>query len=310
MKFKDYYEIIGVASTATQEEIKRAYRKLARKYHPDVSTAADAETRFKELGEAHAVLKDPEKRAAYDQAARTAHAGEEFQPPPGWGEGFDFGKDDGMNYSDFFESLFGRKTGGPQQRDRHARGKDQHAKVLIDLEDAYLGVQRNISLHTPRMDAAGHTVMQERKLDVRIPRGMHAGQHLRLLGQGEAGTGGGAAGDLYLEIGFHPHAQYRIDVRDVFMDLPLAPWEAVLGCSLTLPTPQGLVSVSIPAGSVAGRQLRLKGRGIPGTPPGDLYAVLSIVFPPAVSESDRQAYLTLAGAFNFNPRLHLEGNSL
>lgn len=152
--------------------------------------------------------------------------------------------------------------------------------------------------------------MQERKLDVRIPRGMHAGQHLRLLGQGEAGTGGGEAGDLYLEIAFHPHAQYRIDVRDVFMDLPLAPWEAMLGCSLTIPTPEGLISISVPAGSAAGRQLRLKGRGIPGSPPGDLYAVLSIVLPPAVSESEKQAYRAMAGAFNFNPRQAMKGNSL
>jgi curved DNA-binding protein len=215
-----------------------------------------------------------------------------------------------MDRSDFFESLFGRQTGGAQQRDRHARGKDQHAKVLIDLEDAYLGAQRSISLRMPVMDAAGQTLMQERKLDVRIPRGMHAGQHLRLLGQGEAGRGDGIAGDLYLEIGFHPHAQYRIDVRDVFMDLPLTPWEAVLGCSLAIPTPEGMVSVNIPAGSAAGRQLRLKGRGIPGTPPGDLYAVLSIILPPAVSETEKQAYRTLAGAFNFNPRQQIKGNSL
>ena len=310
MKFKDYYEIIGVPKTATQEEIKRAYRKLARKYHPDVSDDANAEMRFKELGEAHAVLKDPEKRAAYDNAARTARAGEDFQPPPGWDAGFDSGARDGMDYSDFFESLFGRQTGREQQRERQARGKDQHVTVRIDLEDAYLGAQRSISLRMPVMDAAGHTVMQERKLDVRIPRGMHAGQHLRLLGQGEAGTGGGEAGDLYLEIAFHPHAQYRIDVRDVFMDLPLAPWEAMLGCSLTIPTPEGLISISVPAGSAAGRQLRLKGRGIPGSPPGDLYAVLSIVLPPAVSESEKQAYRAMAGAFNFNPRQAMKGNSL
>lgn len=300
MKNKDYYQIIGVPRTATQEEIRLAYRKLARKYHPDVSQDADAELRFKEIGEANAVLKDPEKRAAYDLAGETS---QEFQPPPEWGSGFDFG--DGSGNRDFIDSLFGRHSA-----DR--RGQDQHAKVEIALEDAYSGVERSISLRLPTIDAqTGRVVMQERMLNVRIPRGIHAGQHLRLTGQGAPGTGKGAAGDLYLEIAFHAHAQFRAEARDVFMDLPLSPWESVLGCTLPVALPEGLVNITIPAGSVAGRQLRLKGRGIPGQPPGDLYAVLSIKLPQAVSEAEIQAYRNMAQAFNsFDPRSPMKGNTL
>lgn len=313
MKFKDYYETLGVPRSATQDEIKRAYRKLARKYHPDVSQDADAEARFKELGEAHAVLKDPEKRAAYDQIGSGARAGQDFQPPPGWDAGFefggrDFGSGDGMDRSDFFESLFGRQTGRGQRPGMHARGKDHHATVLIDLLDAYRGAQRSITLRLPVVDEAGYVSVREHKLDVRIPRGIRAGQHLRLTGQGEPGIGNGPAGDLYLEIGFNPDGQFRVDGRDVFFDLPLAPWEAVLGCSLTLPTPEGSVQISVPAGSAAGRQLRLKGKGIPGDPPGDLYAVLAIALPPAVTDGEKQAYRAMASAFNFNPRAHMKGN--
>lgn len=313
MKFRDYYETIGVPRSATQDEIKRAYRKLARKFHPDVSQDIDAEVRFKALGEAYAVLKDPEKRAAYDQVGRGAAAGEDFQPAPGWDAGFefggrDFGAGDGMDHSDFFESLFGRQSSGAQRHATHARGIDHHAKVLIDLEDAYHGAQRSITLRMPVADDEGHVIMRERKLDVHIPRGIRAGQHLRLTGQGEPGIGDGPAGDLYLEIGFSPHAQFRVDGRDVFLDLPVAPWEAALGCSLTMPTPDGAVQINVPAGSAFGRQLRLKGKGIPGNPPGDLYAVLSIVLPPAVTDSEKEAYRTLSAAFNFNPRPHIKGD--
>ncbi len=264
-----------------------------------MSQDADAELHFKEIGEANAVLKDPEKRAAYDLVG---DAGQEFQPPPEWGGGFDFG-DSGGN-SDFIESLFRRHV------DR--RGQDQHAKVEIALEEAYSGVERSITLRVPAIDEqTGRVEMQERVLNVRIPCGMHAGQHLRLTGQGAPGKGKGAAGDLYLEIAFHAHAQFRTEARDVFMDLPLAPWEAVLGCTQPVDLPEGSVNITIPAGSVAGRQLRLKGRGIPGQPPGDLYAVLSIVLPQAVSEAEIQAYRTMAQAFiSFNPRSPMKGNLL
>ena len=310
MKFKDYYETFGVPRSATQDEIKRAYRKLARKYHPDVSKAPDAEVRFKELGEAYAVLKDPEKRATYDQMGSQWKAGQDFQPPPGWDDGFEFsgrGSDDGMDQSDFFEALFGRQARGAQRSGTHARGEDHHAKVLIDLEDAYRGAQRSISLRVPALDAQGHIVMRERRLDVSIPKGIRAGQHLRLAGQGEPGLGEGPAGDLYLEIGFNPHRQFRVDTRDVFLDLPVAPWEAALGCSLTIATPEGSLQLTVPAGSAAGRQLRLKGKGIPGNPPGDLYAVLGIALPPAVSDSEKEAYRAMAKAFDFNPRIPMKG---
>jgi curved DNA-binding protein len=312
MKFKDYYETFGVPRSATQEDIKRAYRKLARKYHPDVSKEPNAEARFKELGEAYAVLKDPEKRAAYDQVGSQWKAGQDFQPPPGWDAGFefsgrDFGAGNGIDHSDFFEALFGRHGRGPQGHGMHARGQDHHAKVLIDLEDAYRGAQRSISLRVPVPDEQGAIVMRERKLDVAIPKGIRAGQHLRLAGQGEPGLGEGATGDLYLEIGFNAHPQFRVDGRDVLLDLPLAPWEAALGCSLTVPTPEGSVQLTVPAGSAAGRQLRLKGKGIPGTPPGDLYAVLAIALPAAVSDSEKEAYRTMAKAFTFDARAQMKG---
>lgn len=312
MKFKDYYEILGVPRSATQDDVKRAYRKLARKYHPDVSKDADAEARFKELGEAYAVLKDPEKRAAYDQMGSQWKTGQDFQPPPGWDAGFefsgaDFGAGLGGDHSDFFEALFGRHAKAGPRTHMHAQGQDHHAKVLIDLVDAYRGARRAISLRMPMLDAQGHVTMQERTLEVSIPKGIRAGQHLRLAGQGAPGLGGGAAGDLYLEIAFKPDPQFRADGRDVYVDLPLAPWEAALGTSVTAPTPEGQVQLTIPAGSAAGRQLRLKGRGIPGTPPGDLYVTLSIALPPADSEAAQEAYRAMGKAFDFNPRAQTKG---
>lgn len=313
MEFKDYYEILGVPREATQDDIKRAYRKLARKYHPDVSKVTDAETRFKTLGEAYTVLKDPEKRAAYDQVGREWKAGQDFPPPPGWDAGFefsgaDFGADAGVSHSDFFEALFGRHTGARKRTGRHARGQDHHAKVQIDLTDAYHGAQRGITLRMPVVDAQGRTTLQERQLDVSIPKGIRAGQHLRLAGQGAPGPDGGPAGDLYLEIAFNPHPLFRVENRDVYLDLPLAPWEAAMGAALTAPTPDGPVRLTIPPGSPAGRQLRLKGRGLPGTPAGDLYVILTIALPPADSEAAQAAYRSMAEAFDFNPRSHMEGS--
>jgi curved DNA-binding protein len=310
MKFKDYYETFGVPRGATQDEIKRAYRKLARKYHPDVSKDPDADARFKELGEAYTVLKDPDKRAAYDQMGSRWKDGQDFQPPPGWDDGFQFsgpGSGDSMDHSDFFEALFGRRARGAQRPGMHARGEDHHAKVLIDLEDAYRGARRAFSLRVPAMDGQGHVFMRERRLDVSIPKGIRSGQHLRLAGEGEPGLGEGPAGDLYLEIGYNPHPHFRVDGCDVYLDLPLAPWEAALGCSLTVPTPDGSVRLTVPAGSAAGRQLRLKGKGVPGNPPGDLYAMPVIVLPPAVSDSEQEAYRAMAKAFVFNARAHMRG---
>jgi len=313
MEFKDYYKIMGVARDASQDEIKRAYRSLARKYHPDVSKDPDAEVRFKELGEAYAVLKDLEKRAAYDQLGSNWKAGQDFRPPPDWNAGFEFsgnGAQGGSagDASDFFESLFGRGLDGGARRQQaaHAHGEDHHAKVMIALEDAYIGATRTITLRTPEADAQGRVTMRQHKLNVTIPRGVHAGQHIRLSGQGAPGLGQGKAGDLYLEVEFQPHALYRVEKRDVYLDLPIAPWEAALGATITVPTPNGKIELKIPVASAAGSKLRLKGRGIPGTTPGDFYAVMQIALPPAENEALAAVYRNMAEQFkSFNPRTKL-----
>ncbi|HSH30980.1 MAG TPA: DnaJ C-terminal domain-containing protein [Thiohalobacter sp.] len=314
MEFKDYYKILGLERDASQDEIKRAYRKLARRYHPDVSTEADAETRFKEVGEAYEVLKDPEKRAAYDQLGRDWQAGQDFRPPPDWDAGFEFSgggftEADAHHFSDFFESLFG--AGGPFARHEHRRdgglrGEDHHAKILISLEDAYQGASRRIQLQTPVMDAQGRPTIRPRSLDVRIPRGITAGQQIRLAGQGGSGMGGGPAGDLYLGIEFEPHPLYQVEGRDLYLTLPVTPWEAALGARVEVPTLAGRVNLTLPAGSQSGRKLRLKGKGLPGSPPGDQYVVLRIVNPPLDSGRTRELYQHLAQEVPFNPRQQLE----
>ncbi|MBK5255684.1 MAG: DnaJ domain-containing protein [Vicinamibacteria bacterium] len=313
MKFKDYYEILGVQRTATPDQIKAAYRRLARKYHPDVSKEANAEARFKELGEAHEVLKDPEKRALYDRMGSQWKSGQDFKPAPGWDAGFEFrGGDETEGFgdpNDFFEAFFGRRPRGGSTRrsNMHAQGEDHHAKVMIDLEDAYRGAQRSISLRMPSYDAHGQLVMHERQLDVSIPKGIRAGQHLRLTGQGGPGVGKGPAGNLYLEVGFNPHPRFRVDDRDVFVGLDLAPWEAALGAKVETLTPDGPVQLTIPQGSAAGRQMRLKGKGIPGQPPGDLYVVLAVSLPPADTEAAKEAYRAMSRAFSFDPRRERKG---
>jgi len=322
MKFKDYYETLGVARDATEADIKSAYRKLARKYHPDVNKEKDAEERFKEVGEAYAVLKDTEKRAAYDQMGSNWKSGQDFTPPPNWNEGFEF-SDGGFgaggyegDQSEFFESLFGRgkhRQGGrgvhPNQgQGMHFKGQDHHAKILIDLADAYNGAKRTIALHMPTLDPSGHVTTQERKLDVSIPKGIKAGQNLRLSGQGGPGMGEGGAGDLYLEIDFHPNPIYRVDGKDVYLDLPLTPWEAALGTTVKVPTPAGTtLELTIPINTVAGRKMRLKGKGIPSKEPGDLYVVTMIATPPADTDTQKEAYQAFEKAFEFNPRTHLKG---
>lgn len=320
MQFKDYYQILGVARDASQDEIKRAYRQLARKYHPDVSKAADAEARFKEIGEAYAVLKDLEKRAAYDQLGQQWQAGQDFRPPPDWNAGFEFagdgagqrggygGADQTEQFSDFFEALYGRAFAGEHRgKAAHAHGEDHHARVLIDIEDAYMGATRTITLQRPLTDAAGRLTTRSHQLKVTIPRGIRAGQHIRLVGQGAPGVGQGKPGDLYLAVDFNPHALFRVDQRDVYVDLPLAPWEAALGATVQAPTPTGVVDLKIPAGAQSGASLRLKGRGIPagsaGGNAGDLYAVLKLCLPPAESEAARDFYRRMAAQFaSFAPR--------
>lgn len=309
MEYKDYYKLMGVDRKATQDEIKRAYRKLARKYHPDVSKEADAETRFKDVGEANEVLSDPEKRAAYDQLGSNWKARQDFHPPPDWGSrsGFEFhgGSPGGGNsegFSDFFETLFGqagRGGGGGQQFRR--QGEDQHAKLQIDLEDSYHGASRSISLQVPD-PASGGRSMRNKSLKVRIPKGIRQGQKIRLGGQGSAGMGGGKAGDLYLEVDFRPHRFYRVEGKDVYQDFPLAPWEAALGASVKVATPAGSVDLKIPANSRAGKKLRLKGRGLPAKTAGDLYLVLQIVLPPADDEKTREIYRQMQEELDFDPR--------
>ncbi len=313
MQFKDYYDVMGVARDAPQDEIKRAYRKLARKYHPDVSKVADAEERFKEVGEAYAVLRDPEKRAAYDQLGANYKAGQDFRPPPDWGQGFehhqgDFGGGGAEQFSDFFSSLFGAGGGfsGGGQRQRHMRGEDTVAKITATIEDAYKGATRSISLKHTELGSDGRPSVRERTLNVRIPKGIRAGQQIRLAGQGSPGMGQGAAGDLFLEIGFAPHPVFSAEGKDVYVTLPVTPWEAALGAKVQVPIPDGRVDMKIPAQSRAGTKLRLKGRGLPAKAPGDLYVVLQIVLPPAATDAQQAAYREFADAFDFNPRAELE----
>ncbi len=316
MEFKDYYATLGLKPTATPEQIKRAYRKLARKFHPDVSKEPDAENRFKAVAEAHEALIDPERRAAYDDIAQRYARGQPFEAPPGWGGGFEFsgrGDEPGAghgepDFSEFFESIFGRGGSGPGPHQRHPgraprQGGDHHARIGIDLADAYSGARRTVNLRMPVVDSTGRSTVTERSLDVAIPAGVRSGQKLRLAGQGGSGQGGGPAGDLYLEIDILPHAVFRLVGRDVFFDLPLAPWEAALGATVTAPTLTGAVQLTIPPASAPGRQLRLRGKGLPGKVAGDLYAVLAIALPPVATPADTAAYEAFGQAFaHFQPR--------
>lgn len=312
-EYKDYYKIMGVERDATQDEIKRAYRKLARKFHPDVSKETNAEERFKEVNEANEVLKDPEKRAAYDQLGAQWQAGQDFRPPPEWNEGFEFrggGYTDagGEQFSDFFDSLFGGARAHPgagARRSFRMQGEDHHARVLVDLEDSYRGATRTITLRVPKLTDDGHVTTVEHSLNVRIPKGIRPGQQIRLAGQGSAGAGGGKAGDLYLEVELRTHPLYRIDGADVYLDLPIAPWEAALGATLQAPTPSGTVDLKIPMESQQGRKLRLKGRGLPGKEPGDFYVVLQVVLPPARSDEAQALYREMEAKLGFDPRAKL-----
>lgn len=316
MEYKDYYEIMGVKKDATQDEIKRSYRKLARKFHPDVSKEAGAEAKFKEVGEAYEVLKDPEKRAAYDQLGSQWKAGQDFHPPPGWDAGFEFsdrgdGGPDLGGFSDFFESLYGQGFHRSGQRTGtrggfRMRGEDHHARVMVDLEDSYAGASRSITLQVSELDSNGRVVTRPRTLKVRIPRGIRRGQQIRLAGQGGAGQGGGEAGDLYLEVDFRLRGNCHVEGADVYLDLPLAPWEAALGATVKVPTPAGAIDLKIPPGSQPGKKLRLKGRGIPASPAGDLYVVLQLVLPRAETEQQRKIYEEMKKQFSFNPRTGME----
>jgi curved DNA-binding protein len=301
MNYKDYYKVLGVARTAGADEIKKAFRKGARKYHPDINTSVDAEAKFKDVNEAYEVLKDPEKRAAYDQLGAEPPRGERYQAPPGWDADYAFSESGtaggDQDFSDFFETLFRQ-----QARPSTGMPRDNHAKVQIDIEDAYRGANRTLTLRTPTVGPDGRVTMENQKISVTIPKGVAEGQHLRVSGKGEA------TGDLFLEIAFAPHPIYRPDGRDLYADLPITPWEAALGGHAVMPTPAGRVDIRIPKNARSGQKLRLKGKGLPGAPAGDVYATLKIVNPPVSTPQERALFENLAKEISFDPRAHFKGS--
>ncbi|MET0380131.1 MAG: DnaJ C-terminal domain-containing protein [Spongiibacteraceae bacterium] len=320
MEFQDYYQTLGVDRDAGAEVIKKAFRKLARKYHPDVSKEADAELRMKEINEAYAVLSDTEKRAAYDQLGSGYQAGQDFRPPPDWDAGFEFSgrgpsgqgfsgqgfsQEQARSFSDFFSEIFGGMgggAGGSARASYRGQGEDHHAKVLLDLEDSYRGASRQVSLRVPKQDERGHVVLTTRTLNVKIPKGVREGQVIRLAGQGSPGLQGQPAGDLLLEVHFNPHPRLRVEGRDLHMTLPVTPWEAMLGAVVAVELPGGTEKIRIPEGAQSGRQLRVRGRGLPSEPPGDLLLEIDVRLPPADTPKAREFYENMARELDFNPR--------
>jgi curved DNA-binding protein len=303
VEYKDYYETMGVARDAAADDIKRAYRRLARKYHPDVSKEKDAEERFKEIGEAYEVLRDAEKRAAYDALGKRK-PGEEFRPPPDWE--FNSGGGGGAGtHSDFFENLFGGLGGRARFR---SRGFDTSAQVDVTLEEAHRGTQRAVQVQRVGADESGRPKPVAQLLNVKIPAGVIDGQQIRVAAQGQAGAGGGPPGDLFLQVRVLPHRWFRAEGRDIWLDLPVTPWEAALGETVRVPTLGGRVDLKLPKGSQTDRQLRLKGRGLPGSPAGDQFVVLKIVAPPATTAAEEELYRQMAVALPLNPRQAMEGS--
>ncbi|MFE8070201.1 DnaJ C-terminal domain-containing protein [Marinobacteraceae bacterium S3BR75-40.1] len=318
MDFKDYYKILGVDPEADSAEIKKAYRRLARKYHPDVNKEPEAEDQFKEVGEAYEVLKDPGKRAEYDQIRQygTQSAGGGFEPPPGWESSAHFNQGgftgaDAEHFSDFFESIFGGGGGfrqrGPRSGGFAMRGEDLHHRLALLLEEAYAGCEKSITLRVPEVDAQGRVHQRAKTLKVKVPAGVTEGQHIRLKGQGAPGVGHGEPGDLFLEIQIAPHPHFSLDGKDVYLNLPVTPWEAALGAQVAVPTLGGKVTMKIPAGARSGQKLRLKHKGMPGKPSGDQYVVLQIAMPPKQTERSKELFEALAEEVPFNPREHLGG---
>ncbi len=317
MKYKDYYEILGVARDATEADIKKAYRKLARQYHPDVSKEKDAEEKFKEVAEAYEVLKDEEKRAAYDQMGHY-RPGQDFRPPPDWGERFAgqggaHGFED-LGDIDLFDLLSGlgmRRGGAPGRGGAQIRmpGQDYEVTMHAGIEDLSRGAEVEIPMSTAEMDAEGRMHRSTRNVRVRIPKGATAGQRLRVPGKGGPGVGGGTAGDLYINIELRPHERFKVNGHDLYLEVPVTPWEAALGANVDSPTLDGTVTLKVPPGSRSGQKLRVRGKGLPRPKegePGDLYAVLQIATPGAVGEREKELYRQLAEASSFNPRAHFE----
>lgn len=308
MKYKDYYAILGLERGASEQEIRKAYRKLARKYHPDVSKEANAEERFKEIGEAYETLKDPEKRAAYDQLGRH-RPGEDFRPPPDWENRFGgFGFEDVVDLSDLFAQFGG---GGGRTRAGGARGfampgQDYEVTAHVSLDDAARGTELAVDVSAPERGADGVVRRVPKTMRVRVPKGATDGQRMRVPGKGGSGMGGGAAGDLYINIRLLPHPLFKVSGHDLYLDLPVTPSEAVLGASVEVPTLAGRVRVQVRPGSRAGQKLRLANQGLPrpGGGHGDLYCVLQIVTPAALSEREKTLYEELAKLSTFNPRGH------
>lgn len=285
---------MGLEKNASPEEIKRAYRKLARKYHPDVSKEADAENKFKELGEAYEVLKDPEKRAKYDQYGRywqqASQEKESYQPSSS-----PYQEQEAEDFEAFINSIF-------QNRAYQEPAADIHAKLAINLEDSFLGAEKTLQLHSPSAHSPGQ--VETRTVKVKIPRGISDKQHIRLKGQGNKNRKG-HAGDLYIEISFLPHPVFHVEQKSVYLDLPISPWEAVLGASIQVPTLGGPVKLTIPKLSQTGKQMRLKGRGLPGTPAGDQIVTLRIEIPQTENETMTKLFQQMAETIQFNPRAKL-----
>ena len=284
MEYKDYYKILGVSRDVSPDELKKAYRKLARKYHPDVSKEANAEEKFKEVGEAYEALKDPEKRAQYDQFGNNFQHGQSFTPPPGWGQSQGRGGGgfaDHGNFSSFFDSMFGGGADMGGGGFYNSPGEDVLTKITISLEDAFNGAKKTIRRPTGSN--------QTGTLNVKIPAGITPGKKIRLAEQGKAGSGG-QAGDLYLEIAIAPHSYYRLEDKDIYLNLPITPWEAALGAKITVPTLAGKINLTIPNDAKSGQKMRLKGRGLPGEKAGDQFVVLQIMTPPADDDKTKQFY--------------------
>ena len=322
LEYKDYYAVLGVDRNVAQDAIRKAYRKLARQYHPDVNNRPGAEAKFKEVAEAYEVLGDPEKRKKFDALGSNWRAGQEFTPPDDMGGGHyefrgpeheqSFNPEDFGRFSSFFETMFGRGFEHADQEDpgdsAHGwaqRGDDHEASIRIDLEDAIHGVTKSISLQTAEHDEYGRMSRHTRTYEVRIPPGTRENSRIRLKGQGGAGHRGAPHGDLYLRVHINPHPDFKLDGDDIETDVPVSPWEAALGATLPVQTPDGIVNLRLPAGASSGQRFRLRGRGFSGRgshPPGDLFVRIIIVLPPHLDDRERALFTELRQISKFNPR--------